>query len=59
MRYYITKNWRIYLKLFKASILISNKMTFWQTILISIKPKSLFNQNMIGQALEKILKHIS
>ena len=34
-------------------------MTYWQGTLVSIKLESLFIENIIGQALEKMLKPIS
>ena len=57
--YCITKNYRLYLKLFKLSLLINTITTLYLAILILIKQKNSLAGNIISQALKKMLRLIS
>ena len=58
MKYYIAKNFDLYLKFFKQNLLANSITTYCQGILVLIKPESLLTRNIISLALERIFKSI-
>lgn len=59
MQYYIIREHRLYLKLFKKSLLANIITIHWLNILFLIKQKKLLVENTIKQALEKMLRSMS
>ena len=52
----IISNYCLYLKSFEPISLANTTTSFWQVILIFIKPKSFLARNITSQALKKMLK---
>ena len=59
MRYCTIRDYRLYLKSFKKSLLANTMAIYWQGTLISIKLKSLLAENTTGRILERMLRSIS
>ena len=57
--YYITKDYRLYLKSFKQSLSVDKMTTLWQDILALIKLRTSLARNNIDQASEEILRFTS
>lgn len=59
MKYYIIKDYCLYLKSFETSLSVGTIIILWLSTLIIIKLKSLSDENTISQASKKILGPIS